>query len=100
MVEPGYFIAITVDGRQDKYSVGMTLDEFAQLFYSYGCKVAYNLDGGSSTVMVFMGEHLNQHAGVGSDVQRLLADALLWGESELVPTVDDPVYNNGNIPKN
>ena len=95
MVEPGYFIAITVDGRQDHYSYGVSLTEFAHLFYSYGCKVAYNLDGGSSTVMIFMGEHLNQHSGEGTDMQRPLADALMWGYSELVPTVDDPIYNNG-----
>jgi hypothetical protein len=95
MVEPGYFVAITVDGRQEHYSYGVSLSEFAQLFYSYGCKVAYNLDGGSSTVMIFMGEHLNQHSGEGTDIQRPLADALMWGYSELVPGVDDPIYNNG-----
>lgn len=98
MVEPGYFIAITVDGRQPKYSVGMTMDGFAQLFYLYGCQLAYNLDGGSSTAMVFMGENLSQHSGEGSDTQRPWTDGLLWGNSELVPTVDDPVYNNGSHP--
>ena len=98
MVEPGYFIAITVDGRQSKYSVGMTMDGFAQLFYLYGCQLAYNLDGGSSTAMVFMGENLSQHSGEGSDTQRPWTDGLLWGNSELVPTIDDPVYNNGSHP--
>jgi len=98
MVEPGYFIAITVDGRQSDHSVGMSLDEFAQLFYFYGCELAYNLDGGSSTAMVFMGECLSQHSGVGSDLQRPWVDALLWGNSELVPTTDDPVYNDGGEP--
>ena len=98
MVEPGYFIAITVDGRQIKHSVGMTMDGFAQLFYLYGCQLAYNLDGGSSTAMVFMGENLSQHSGEGSDTQRPWTDGLLWGNSELVPTIDDPVYNNGSHP--
>lgn len=98
MVEPGYYIAITVDGRQSDHSVGMSLDEFAQLFYFYGCELAYNLDGGSSTAMVFMGECLSQHSGVGSDLQRPWVDALLWGNSELVPTTDDPVYNDGGEP--
>ncbi|MEA4870463.1 MAG: phosphodiester glycosidase family protein [Christensenella sp.] len=98
MVEPGYWIAITVDGRQPKYSVGMTMDGFAQLFYLYGCQLAYNLDGGSSTAMVFMGENLSQHSGEGSDTQRPWTDGLLWGNSELVPTVDDHVYNNGSHP--
>lgn len=98
MVEPGHFIAITVDGRQKDYSYGITITEFAQLFYSYGCQIAYNLDGGSTTVMIFMGECLNQHSGVDSDVQRPMTDGLFWGYSELVPTVDDPVYNDGSKP--
>lgn len=98
MVEPGHFVAITVDGRQTWFSVGMTIDEFAQLFYLNGCQLAYNLDGGSSTAMVFMGENLNQHSGEGSDMQRPWTDGLLWGNSELVPTVDDPIYNDGSKP--
>ncbi|NLI54595.1 MAG: hypothetical protein GX417_09810 [Clostridiales bacterium] len=98
MVEPGYFIAITVDGRQKDYSVGMSIQEFTQLFYLNGCQVAYNLDGGASVAMIFMGECLNQHSGIDSDVQRPWTDGLLWGHSELVPTVDDPVYNDGSKP--
>ena len=98
MVEPGHFIAITVDGRQTKYSVGMTIEEFTQMFYMLGCQWAYNLDGGASTAMIFMGECLNQHTGTGSDVQRPWTDGLFWGKSELVPTVDDPVYNTGAKP--
>lgn len=95
MVEPGHLIAITVDGRQEEYSRGISLDAFKQLFYMYGCTEAYNLDGGSSTAMVFMGEHLNKHSGVESDVPRKLMDGLLWGTSELVPQVSDPIYSDG-----
>jgi hypothetical protein len=35
----GHFIAIVVDGRQPDYSVGMLLDEFAQLFVDHGCRL-------------------------------------------------------------
>lgn len=98
MVEPGHFIAITVDGRQKNFSVGMSMEEFIQLFYLSGCQTAYNLDGGASTAMIFMGECLNQHSGINSDVQRPWTDGLFWGKSELVPTVDDPIYNDGSKP--
>ncbi len=98
MVEPGYFIAITVDGRQKDYSVGLSIEEFTQLFYLTGCQVAYNLDGGASVAMIFMGECLNQHSGIDSDVQRPWTDGLFWGKSELVPSMDDPVYNDGSEP--
>ena len=98
MVEPGYFIAITVDGRQKGYSRGMWMKDFAELMLEYGCTQAYNLDGGDSTAMVFLGENLNQHIGIiGLDTQRFWPDGLLWGVSESVPTLNDPIYNNGNI---
>jgi exopolysaccharide biosynthesis protein len=58
MVRPGYFIFIVVDGRSRK-SEGIDLPEFAELFSKYGCKVAYNLDGGGSSVLYFNGEVVN-----------------------------------------
>ncbi len=96
MIEPGHFVVITVDGRQPLYSYGITLNNFMHLFYSLGCTQAYNLDGGSSTAMVFMGEYLNQHREIegNSQGQRDLPDMLLWGESDLVPSVDDPVVHD------
>lgn len=98
MVEPGHFVVITVDGRQSSYSRGVSLNTFMHLFYVYGCKQAYNLDGGNSMAMVFMGEHLNQHPGDPNthDGQRALPDMLMWGDSEQVPSVDDPVYHDSS----
>jgi Exopolysaccharide biosynthesis protein related to N-acetylglucosamine-1-phosphodiester alpha-N-acetylglucosaminidase len=58
--EPGHYCFITVDGRQEGYSVGMTLDELAKLAKSLGCKFAYNLDGGKSSVMVWRGDVANE----------------------------------------
>ena len=69
----------------------MTLTEFAELFAENGCELAYNLVGGWSASMVFMGDQLNGHVvqelgetdyGTG---QRPIADALLFGYSDLVP---------------
>ena len=42
--------------RTIAYSAGATLEELAQLFLAEGCTEAYNLDGGISACMVFMGE--------------------------------------------
>ena len=96
MVEPGHFVVITVDGRLAAYSHGVTLNNFMHIFYLQGCKQAYNLDGGSSTAMVFMGEYLNAHKlfeGSGPG-QRRLPDMLLWGKSGLVPDKDDPLEHD------
>ena len=100
MIEPGHYVAIVVDGRQKEYSIGVTLLEYAEMFVNEGCTVAYNMDGGISAGIVFMGENLNQHKKGGNgriSSQRPWPDALLFGYSETVPTLDDPIYNTGNL---
>lgn len=98
-IEPGHWIAIVVERRAMRDSVGLTLEEFAALFADYGCQTAYNLNGGRSAAMVFMGEQLNSHAGGAVDpdgsVQRVVADGLTFGYSNQVPGVNDPVQNDG-----
>lgn len=88
MVEEGHFVAIVADGRQDGYSNGMSIPELAQLFYDLGCVEAYNLDGGISTSMVFMGVMLNHHSGdkEAFSWQRTLPEGLMWGYSEQCAT--------------
>jgi len=58
MISPGHYIVIVADGRRLDYS-GPTLVEFAKLFEDYGCKIAYNLEGGSASTMVFKGDVIN-----------------------------------------
>lgn len=58
--EPGHYCFIVVDGRQDGYSIGMTLDDYTQLFAELGCVNAYNLDGGQSSEMIFNGNVYNR----------------------------------------
>ncbi|MDD3400455.1 MAG: phosphodiester glycosidase family protein [Eubacteriales bacterium] len=57
-VAPGHYIIVVVDGRQES-SVGMTFHECSELMSDLGCTVAYNLDGGQSTEMVFQGQIIN-----------------------------------------
>lgn len=96
MIEPGHFIAIVVDGRRLKYSVGVRLDRFADMFLEYGCTDAFNMDGGVSACMIFMGEQLNSHGNIPNDSkQRHMPDAIGIGWSTLLPTIDDPIYNDG-----
>jgi hypothetical protein len=84
MVEPGHFVVIVCDGAAAGIQFGhVFLPEFAQLFVDQGCTTAYNLDGGVSACMVFMGEQLNQHGNkrVGTyqdSYQRRVPDGLVW----------------------
>ncbi|MFA9399009.1 MAG: phosphodiester glycosidase family protein [Clostridiaceae bacterium] len=67
MIEPNHFVFIVVDGRSSGYSKGMTLTEFANTFKDLGCQEAYNLDGGGSSTMYFMGDVVNNPLGKGEE---------------------------------
>ena len=59
-VEPGHYVLVIVDGRNEGYSKGATLSELAAIMAKEGCVTAYNLDGGGSASMVYEGEYVNQ----------------------------------------
>ncbi|NQX61717.1 phosphodiester glycosidase family protein [Paenibacillus qinlingensis] len=67
MISPNHFLFIVVDGRSANYSRGMTLTEFANLFHELGATEAYNLDGGGSSTMYFMGRVVNNPLGKGNE---------------------------------
>ena len=60
MVEPGHYVAIMAEGRLKGRSAGITVSYLAKLMRAKGCQVAFNLDGGQTAVMIFMGKQLNQ----------------------------------------
>ena len=70
-----------VDGRQQGYSLGLSMKERAAFMADLGCKAAYNLDGGISAQIAYMGERIN-HPGK----DRNLRDVILLLEPESTPT--------------
>lgn len=62
MIAPNHYVFVVVDGRSSD-SRGMTLNEFADLFAELGATEAYNLDGGGSSTMYFMGRVVNNPQG-------------------------------------
>lgn len=74
--EPGHYCFVVVDGRQAGYSAGMRLEELGAFMESLGCKQAYNLDGGATSVMALHGEVYNQPYNDG----RSCSDILYIGE--------------------
>lgn len=53
-------IMIVVDGRQNDWSLGVTLERLQDKLLELGVKDAYNLDGGGSSAMYYNGELLNR----------------------------------------
>ncbi|PAB60619.1 phosphodiester glycosidase family protein [Anaeromicrobium sediminis] len=53
-------IMIVVDGRQEKWSKGVSLERLQDKLLELGVKEAYNLDGGGSSAMYYNGTLLNR----------------------------------------
>ncbi len=73
--DKGHYCFIVVDGRKKGYSRGVTIKEFAQMFEKLNCNLAYNLDGGNSSNMYFMGRKVNKSSQPG-DGEREISDIL------------------------
>lgn len=76
--EPGHYAILMVDGRQSGYSMGLTMQDLAQLCYDLGFQVAYNLDGGKSAVLCWQGEVYNRPYDGG----RVISDILYVAPEE------------------
>ena len=86
MVEPGHYVNIVADGRQPSVSRGMSFYTLSDYFQSLGCSVAYNLDGGQTAAISFMGKFLNTHQNdVMYQNHRPVQEIIYFGTSDLVP---------------
>ena len=77
IIDHNHFVFVVVDGRSSGYSRGVTLGEFAAIFKSLGCTDAYNIDGGGSSTMYFMGRVVNNP--LGDNKERGTSDILFIG---------------------
>lgn len=75
--EPGHYCLVVVDGRDGDSAPGASIEEFASVFESLGCKQAYNLDGGGTSRMAFDGEIITEPSQ-----DRVLPDIILVAEYE------------------
>ncbi|NLM22116.1 MAG: phosphodiester glycosidase family protein [Peptococcaceae bacterium] len=59
----GTIIMVVIDGRQPTWSIGAKLSDLMDVFMKYHAIIAVNLDGGSSTTMVFRDKIINKVCG-------------------------------------
>ena len=57
--EPGHYCLVVVDGGNPTHSYGADLPTLAHLMAELGCRAAYNLDGGATTVMVYNNRYVD-----------------------------------------
>ncbi len=72
---PGHYCFVLADGRGNG-NKGLKMTQLSAFMSSLGCQAAYNLDGGQSAILIFMGQVVNSpyHGG------RALNDMVYIGE--------------------
>ncbi len=90
MAEKGHYWFMMLEGRI-KRSRGDGIDFLAEKLLEKGCETAFNLDGGQTAGIVFMGHQLCKMDDKPRNLSsRRTAEILGVGTSELVRTLDDP----------
>ena len=79
ITEPVHYIMLVSDGRTQD-SAGLTLMELAAVMKDLGCEEAYNLDGGGSTTMWFLGKIVNVPTSGRRTGERRVSDIVYIGE--------------------
>lgn len=93
MVEKGHYWFMMLEGRSNwkTRSKGDGISFLAEKMQEKGCQVAFNLDGGQTASIVFMGHQLcKMKEKPGNLASRRTAEILGAGTSALVPAVGDP----------
>ena len=90
MVEKGHYWFMMMEGRI-KRSKGDGIRFLAEKLLDKGCTLGFNLDGGDTACIVFMGHQLcKMQDGKKHLSSRRTSDILGIGYSELLPAVSDP----------
>ena len=78
LIGENHYLMVVAEGRLPQ-AKGMTLNQLAQLMAARGCTEAFNLDGGHTSALIFMGKRLNRIgnlSGTGTTVPRNMAELL------------------------
>ncbi len=81
MVEPGYYIAVVVESRTSE-SKGESCVWLGEKMAELGCASAINLDGGATSVMMFMGHQINKSGNYGDITNRKQNELFGIGHSD------------------
>lgn len=74
MISPLHYVFVVSDGRTSA-STGLSLLQLANVLKDLGCTTAYNLDGGGSSTMYFMGNVINNPTTNGKTIsERKVSD--------------------------
>lgn len=91
MVKKGHYYFMMLEGRIKGRSNGDGIRFLAEKLLDKGCTLGFNLDGGQTACIVFMGHQLcKMTEGKRNESSRRTSDILGVGTSDLLPAVSDP----------
>lgn len=104
-VEPGHYVMIVCDGRDEKVSRGLSMYQLAEVFKAEGCQIAYNLDGGTTSTITFFGNYITRRTAYPNVPEiynhRNVAELFYFGASDMSPLdLTDYTYNYENFLEN
>lgn len=80
IISPLHYVFVVSDGRTSE-SAGLSLAQLAAVMQDAGCQCAYNLDGGGSSTMWFMGDVVNNPTTNGNSIsERKVSDIVYIGQ--------------------
>ena len=85
--EPGHYCLVVIDGRSEGNSNGATIRALAAMMADLGCKSAYNLDGGDSSIMVFDGKMVNKPSGGGRKLSDIVMICEMPADEEAIADI-------------
>lgn len=77
IIDDLHYVFVVSDGRTDA-SAGLSLYELAEFMQSLGTTIAYNLDGGGSSTMVFNGKVINNPTTNGKSIKERSVSAIVY----------------------
>ena len=90
MAEKGHYWFMMLEGRI-KRSKGDGIRFLTEKLHDKGCTLGFNLDGGDTSCIVFMGHQLcKTQDGKKNKASRRTSDILGVGKSDLLPALSDP----------
>lgn len=90
MVEKGHYFFMMLEGRITR-SKGDGIRFLAEKLLDRGCTIGFNLDGGQTSSIVFMGHQLCKMTNGRKNLSsRRTSDILGVGTSDLLPALSDP----------
>ena len=84
IVEPGHYVVVVAEGKRKGVTDGESCIWLGEKMAELGCQSAINLDGGATSVLIFMGNQINVTGNYNSSTNRKQNELFGIGHSDAV----------------